>query len=182
MENRNFELKITERSKTSVVIHIPKEGLVITNANLTDELAIKVLKNYPALISQFKKYPKDWKELIAGKSKGPAGKKTGDVSLDKKNMGALKSIAKDLNIPIGKKSKKELLASIKEAKRVQAEAEKKAVEEKAAKQEAEAKEEEKEKADTEKTPKDEVEDDKEETGKGPDTETDGPKDENPKED
>ena len=181
MENRNFELKITERSKTSVVIHIPKEGLVITNANLTDELAIKVLKNHPALISQFKKYPKDWKELITEKSKSNAGKKTGDVPLDKKNKEALKLIAKDLNIPIGKKSKKELLVSIKEAKRVQAEAEKKAAEEKAAKEEAEAKEKEV-KADTEKTPKDEVEDDKEETGKGPDTETDGPKDENPKED
>ena len=161
MENRNFELKITERSKTSVVIHIPKEGLVITNANLTDELAIKVLKNYPALISQFKKYPKDWKELIAGKSKGPADKKTGDVLLDKMNFGALKLIAKDLKIPIGKKSKKELLASIKEANKAQ---------------------EAKEKEEAEKDPKDEGKDEKEKTGKGPDTETDGTKDEDTKQD
>jgi len=42
-------------------------GSHITNANLTDERAISLLKDRPIRISMFSEYPKDWKELTGSK-------------------------------------------------------------------------------------------------------------------
>ena len=60
MENSEFIFKKT-------VTSIPKEfgsSIFITQANLTDEVAIELLSRKPNLIVLFEKYPSDWKDRI----------------------------------------------------------------------------------------------------------------------
>lgn len=41
-------------------------GQFISNANITDDLAIEFLKVNPNRISMFEAYPENWKELVQG--------------------------------------------------------------------------------------------------------------------
>jgi hypothetical protein len=50
------------------VISFPKKSLHLTNANLTDELAIELLKSYPAHIVSFEVAPTNWRELVSGRT------------------------------------------------------------------------------------------------------------------
>lgn len=57
----NFKLK------GNPVIEVHGLGYALTNANITDELALQLLEKYPAHIVSFEKYPSNWKSLIGKK-------------------------------------------------------------------------------------------------------------------
>jgi len=57
------------RLKDSQVVSFPKKSIHLTNANLTDELAIEYLKAYPSNASVFVSIPDNWKELVNGNTK-----------------------------------------------------------------------------------------------------------------
>ena len=68
-ERINFKLKqMNGKFKLfgGKVISFPKKSLHLTNANLTDELAIELLKVYPAHIVSFEVAPGNWRELVSG--------------------------------------------------------------------------------------------------------------------
>lgn len=55
----NFKLK------RGIVVKSASYAEVITNSNLTDEMAVKWLKDNPKRIDLFEVYPADWEALIA---------------------------------------------------------------------------------------------------------------------
>ena len=70
-ERINFKLKQMNGKFKLIdgkVISFPKKSLHLTNANLTDELAIELLKAYPAHIVSFEVAPTNWRELVSGRT------------------------------------------------------------------------------------------------------------------
>jgi hypothetical protein len=58
--NSNFRLK----PNAMIMLH----GIdAVTNDNLTDEIAINILKKYPSHSVTFEKLPTNWRELVTGK-------------------------------------------------------------------------------------------------------------------
>ena len=60
LNNNNMETKKSKYElKRGVIINNPEIGIV-TNANITDEVAKEYLKNYPNRINLFAYFPDDW--------------------------------------------------------------------------------------------------------------------------
>lgn len=57
--NRSFNLK------AGVVLALHGFNQMVTNDNLTDELALKILKKYPSHIVSFNDFPEDWEKQVA---------------------------------------------------------------------------------------------------------------------
>lgn len=55
------------RIKDNRVITNHKFDIVLTPANLTDQLAIEFLKRVPGGIGYFSEYPENWQSLVSGK-------------------------------------------------------------------------------------------------------------------
>lgn len=65
VDSQKQEKKKNEfRFKGDKVVHVRGTSKYYSNANLTDEAAIAILKENPNRIALFKKYPANWKELI----------------------------------------------------------------------------------------------------------------------
>ncbi len=66
----NIELQSESKFKIKGIIGIIQmsfgSGQFISNANITDELAIEFLKINPNRISMFEVYPDNWKDLVQG--------------------------------------------------------------------------------------------------------------------
>jgi hypothetical protein len=82
-----------------VVLHSAEEPDVYTNANLTDEIAEKYLKNNPKRIGLFASFPADWKKragITAGqKELSEAEKELISVLAGKLKAGATKAALKE---------------------------------------------------------------------------------------
>lgn len=63
----SMESKFKLKKGTLIMLH--GIDMQISEANLTDEKAMMLLKKYPAHIYSFETYPENWKELISDKPK-----------------------------------------------------------------------------------------------------------------
>ncbi len=91
MKSENFELN----DKEMILIHSKNE--YINNDNLTDAFAVDILKEDPAKISRFKKFPDNWEEFVENFSDEavPATDKPVKAKAPVKAPAAPKSPAKD---------------------------------------------------------------------------------------
>ena len=62
-----MESKFKLKKGTMIMVH--GIDMQLTEANLTDEKAITLLKKYPKHIISFEVYPENWEELVIGKPK-----------------------------------------------------------------------------------------------------------------
>lgn len=78
---RKFEIKKDK------MIQLFNQNDVYTDANITDEKAIELLKSSPGLIKFFSKFPADWRDLAAGfKHKKPSEAPKGEEKAPAKTV------------------------------------------------------------------------------------------------
>ena len=74
-------------------------GTVYSRNNITDEVAIKLLKSYPQRIDDFESYPEDWEDLILNKTK-----ETKSAFAPKKKVSAAKTKETKIDTELDKTS------------------------------------------------------------------------------
>lgn len=108
--------QMTGQFKLKVGIVLALHGLneMVTESNLTDEKALKILKKYPGHIVSFSAYPADWKALVkkdkgettdttgsegAGDASGSAGEEDQRAILNKKKKSELIKLCQEASYP-----------------------------------------------------------------------------------